>query len=153
MSLAAFPNDKLILIIEWPRYCTYWQLRKVRRLMKKMNLFFSDFDGCQYDLQPTRGDRDTYLKKPWRFATNIPNVLPRFNQKCPGVDESHRHQQTRGKDAIDSQYYTPKMTRIVHECICSFFRNNEGNTTPRQIPSDGDAFASTDPQMTNLPAD
>ena len=118
--------------------------------MKKMNLFFSDFDGCMYDLHPTGGTSHDFLKKPWRFATNIPDILPRFNQKCTGVDEYHQHQPTRGKNATDSQYYTPMITRQIHECIRSFFHNQEGNTTPRHTPSDGDAFDSTDPQMTEL---
>ena len=99
--------------------------------MKKMNLFFSDFDGCQYNLQPTGGASNVFLKKPWRFATNIPDVLPCFNQKCTGVDEHHQHQQTRGQNAVDSQYYTPMMTRQIHQCIRSFFQNGGGNTTPR----------------------
>ena len=127
----SYPSDRINLIIEWPRYCTYWQQHRVQRFMKKMNLFFSDFDGCQYDLQPTGGSQCDFLKKPWRFATNIPNILPHFNRKCTGVDEHHQHQPTRGKNAVNSQYYTPTMTRQIHYCIRMFFENNDGNTTPR----------------------
>ena len=55
------------------------------------NLFYSDFDGCQYGLQPRFAETHQYLMKPWRFATNIPDILPEFNLLCPSENPNHTH--------------------------------------------------------------
>ncbi len=49
-------------IFEWPRSCAYWVLKKVSNLFKKLNMMFTDFDGCQLGLRPA--PKDKYKNNP-----------------------------------------------------------------------------------------
>ena len=84
-ELGSIPN----LILEWPRSCQYWAMKQVGRLVRRTGCEFCDFDGCAYGLQSiapkTRG---MAIKKPWRFATNIPAVKQLFQRRCDGT---HTH--------------------------------------------------------------
>ena len=70
---------------------------KVKNLFLAQNMHYSDFDGCQMGLhaKPSPGEDvdKVFLKKPWRFATNLPEVLPEFNLLCPGESPDHQHRQ------------------------------------------------------------
>ena len=104
--------------MEWPRSCTYWALLRVRKQIKRNNMVFSDFDGCQFGLKAVEPSTEFYLRKPWRFASNIPEISPEFNGLyCPGETHNHQHAQTRGLNAFYSQYYTPYMTMVIHIAI------------------------------------
>ena len=70
------------------------------------------------------GESKLFLRKPWRFASNIPEITDGFDGvKCFGIDDSHQHAQTRGANAIASQYYTPYMTTLMHVMIYRYFVN------------------------------
>ena len=102
-------------IVEWPRSCTYWALLRVRKQLKRNNMVFSDFDGCQFGLKAVTPSEDHYLRKPWRFASNSPEVSPEFNGNyCPGQTGGHQHASTRGPNAVHSQYHTPYVTLVIH---------------------------------------
>ena len=106
-------------ILEWPRSCAYWQEKHVNKRLSQNSMIFADFDGCQFDLHSSRKGEDAlFLKKPWRFATNIPQVHTLFNNhKCPGQSSDHVHGHTNGVNAIASQYYTPAIVLAIHLAI------------------------------------
>ena len=93
-----------------------------------------DFDGCRYDLTDKEGIR--YLKKPWRFAANLPGVHQVFSRLC---QKDHTHGSTCGKEAKHSQYYTPTMTILLHKVIADFFYGQKcvpGTVADTNIDSD-----------------
>jgi hypothetical protein len=74
----------------------------------KMGMFLTDFDGCQYGPKPYKvpvevKNEDAYIKKPRRFATNIPEVVKEFDQVCSGSIADHIHVPCRGTNALHSQ--------------------------------------------------
>ncbi len=110
-----FPN--VPMVFEWPRSCEYWKEEKVKRVMRQMKMERLEFDGCQYELKSVRNPH-MFLRKPWQFATNIPEVVPFFdNFKCSGASEEHQHDETRGANALHSQYYTPFLVHLLHIAI------------------------------------
>ena len=123
----------VLTIFEWPRYCAYWSYTKVARRFKNMNMYYTDFDGCQYHLRPKhpRGPYE-YLKKPWTFATNLPECVSVFNKLCPGTCKVHQHVSVCGPNALHSQYYTPHMTLTIHCVIFRHFRNKYLREYPQQ---------------------
>ena len=86
-------------ILEWPRSNAYWKERAVIKRLAKNRMHYTDFDGCSYGLLDSKGIQ--YLKKPWRFATNIPGVRDYFSTLCR---KDHDHGSSCGKDALHSQY-------------------------------------------------
>ena len=103
------------IILEWPTSCTYWRNIRVQRLLKNMALERVNFHGCQFGLKSIRPEHeDMFLKKPWTFATNIPEIIPMFRRLC---DDSHTHDKTNGINAIASQYYTPEIVNQIHLSI------------------------------------
>ena len=98
-------------------------------------MFYADFDGCQYGLKP-RSTRSlpehakNFHLKPWRFATNIPTLLPAFNKICPGQSNDHKHIAIEGSDAKYTQYYTPYMVLLIHACVAQFVNSGSSNTSP-----------------------
>ena len=114
---------ELPIIHEWPRHCTYWKDPLVASFVKKYGLSLTDFDGCQVGLKSCLpNEKDLFLKKPWRFGSNIPDVSREFRDLlCPGISEKHIHGITCGKNAKSSQYYTPYMTTLVHVCVFRYF--------------------------------
>ena len=83
------------------------------------DLQFADFDGCQFGLRSCNaGAEFKFLMKPWRFATNIPEVFDGFNGLfCPGTSPGHVHDITRGQNAKHSQGYTRELVTKLHRCI------------------------------------
>ena len=107
------------LIFEWPRHCTYWKLPEVLKFVYDNDLQFADFDGCRFGLRSCNaGEEHKFLMKPWRFATNILEVIDGFSQCfCPGVSLDHVHDVTRGKNAKHSQGYNKEIVVKLHHCI------------------------------------
>ena len=96
-------------------------------------MYYTDFDGCQYHLRPKhpKGPYE-YLKKPWTFATNLPECASVFNKLCPGTSKVHQHVSVCGPNALHSQYYTPHMTLTIHCVIFRHFRNKYLREYPQQ---------------------
>ena len=53
--------------IEWPRSCAYLQERRVKALIKELNLANAGFDGCALGLKSEEG---VPIVKPWITSTN-----------------------------------------------------------------------------------
>ena len=103
-------------VLEWPRSNAYWKEQEVVKLLAMNGMVYTDFDGCQYGLKDSKGK--LFLRKPWRFATNIPGITDLFSRLCTG---EHQHGSTCGKEAIHSQYYTPTMAILIHKAIADLF--------------------------------
>ena len=103
------------LVIEWPRSCAYWNRQEVHYRRVSDRLHFANFEGCMFG---TRMSDGVPLGKMWRFATNIPVIFAMFHTLCDG---SHSHAEARGKDLLNTQYYTPQIAGLVHTCLTYFF--------------------------------
>ena len=80
--------------IEWPSGCSYWQFPKVKGLLKELDLEYVDFHGCMLGLKSVVDGKP--ILKPWRLATNCPNLIDKFrNLKCKGRKE---HRPCAGRD-------------------------------------------------------
>ena len=85
------------IVFEWPRHNVLWRIPKVKRLLDRLGCMMTDFDGCAFGLRSIRkGFEHRFLKKPWAFATNIPDVCYAFRSCCSGVCKFHQHDETRG---------------------------------------------------------
>ena len=38
------------VMLEWPRFCDYWQERRVAEFLAEIKFKFTDLDGCMYGL-------------------------------------------------------------------------------------------------------
>ena len=57
------------VLLDWPRFCAYWQEKRVSQFLKEMKFKHTDFDGCMYGLVSRRGGADGLpVRKPWRIA-------------------------------------------------------------------------------------
>ena len=101
--LYAEAERKIPIVIEWPKSCRYWVLKKVKNSMDEQGMFKVEFDGCQYGLKSVRrGMEDHFIKKPWAFATDILEVAPTFQRICKGINETHKHDTCNSQNAIHS---------------------------------------------------
>ena len=116
------------IVFEWPRHNLLWKIPRVTTLLKKLGCSMTQFDGCQFGLKSARkGMYHFYFKKPWAFATNIPNICESFKTLCKGSDGKHQHDITCGINTKHSQYYTPLMAVTVHISLFYFFMMEASN--------------------------
>ena len=105
------------LVFEWPRTCEYWRRQYVLDTFQKIGAVSADFDGCRYGTCNAKGEP---LQKQWRFATTVPEVAYMFDLKCL---RNHTHGDMFGKDARNTQYYTPSMALILHLAWFHYFHS------------------------------
>ena len=73
------------VMLEWPRFCDYWQEKKVSELLAYMQFKFTDFDGCMYGLvAKNKTDESVPIRKPWRIAYII-SQIGSYLHKCAMV--------------------------------------------------------------------
>ena len=115
-------NYNLPVVFEWPRHNLLWKIPKVHRTLRRLGCEMCLFDGCQFGLRPARrGFQKHYLKKPWAFATNVPDIAHAFSVLCTGITGTHQHDITCGINSKRSQYYTPLMAATIHVAFDYFF--------------------------------
>ena len=68
------------------------------------------FNGCALNL---KGKHGKYLKKPWCVATNDLRMI-QFLSQCQ-CDSSHEHEDSLGKNAKQSAFYTPEFANTILE--------------------------------------
>ena len=108
---------------EWPRSCRYWLLRVVILRLQSNMMSYLSFDGCRYGLKSIkRGKEHLFIKKPWMFASNIPQLRNLFNLVCL---RDHEHETCNGIDAVHSQYYTKLIARLTHLAFMRHFTYNK----------------------------
>ena len=119
------PRGTIPIIFEWPRPCRYWKLPKVEQFIEDNDLVKSRFDGCVFGLRSIlRGEEHKYLRKPWCIATNIPEVYSALDGVlCPGVDESHQHGTSGGKNTRHTQGYTEALVITIHQAVARSLKN------------------------------
>ena len=66
------------------------------------------------DSLPLKVKKPVHINKPWRIAYLNPSLGTRPNEKCDG---SHIHIPCPGQNTSNTEGYTPKIVRIVHECF------------------------------------
>lgn len=86
--------------IERPVGCSYWKRKDVKKLIKQLGLQRVHFNGCAVGLTDKDG---APLAKPWKFATNCPDIIIAFQTlKC---SRNHRHGVTSDSDAKASESF------------------------------------------------
>ncbi len=96
--------------IEWPRGCSYWRMRCVRKLISELQLQPAKVDGCAVGLKDPDG---VPMYKPWTVATDDAFIFKALNSKrCPGHP---KHRKVEGSLTKLTENYTPEMVRIVHD--------------------------------------
>ena len=117
--------------IEWPRGCRYWTNHNVVRFLGKYGFKFADFDGCMYGLVAAHGKcAGLPIKKPWRVAYVNSSLGEFLHLKCDG---SHEHSPCSGRNTSDTERYTPKIAKAVHQCFGRDARQNRMNCSDDAI--------------------
>ena len=82
-----------------------WLVFEQRACLKRVY-----FNGCALNL---RGKQGKFLKKPWYVATNDLRLIQFLSQHvCRG---DHEHEESLGKNATQSAYYTPEFANTIIE--------------------------------------
>ena len=99
------------VMLEWPRFCDYWQEKKVSKFLAEMGFRFTDFDGCMYGLiAKSKGDESLPIRKPWRIAYINSSIGLYLHKTCDG---SRKHVPCSGSNALYSQGYTPLICKAI----------------------------------------
>jgi hypothetical protein len=106
-----------IICFEWPGRCTYWKRRDVMNMIDMLQLKCVSFDGCALGLKSVIPGREhMFIKKPWKVYTNAQEILDIFTPYvCPGISDTHEHDERRGKNAKGSERYTEQFAQCVHK--------------------------------------
>ena len=100
------------VLLEWPRYRSYWSEPKVSSFLREMNFSYTDFDGCMYGLVSVKDSNKCPVRKPWRIASINSTIGKHLNRLC---DWSHSHVPCSGPDAVFSQGYTSDICKAIHK--------------------------------------
>ena len=83
--------------LEWPRGCTYWEMKRVQKWLDDQKCVKADFGGCRLGLV---NSDSVSVKKPWTVATTMPHLVQQLDGlRCAG---GHPH----AKCTKDSENYT-----------------------------------------------
>ena len=103
------------VMLEWPRFCDYWQEKRVAELLAEMKFNFTDFDGCMRGLVAKhKGNASPPIRKPWRIAYLNSSIASDLNKMCDG---SHRHVLRSVSNALYSQGCTPLICKAVWKTL------------------------------------
>ena len=99
------------VVFELPKDSGIWKLGEWKQFAHEYNLKWVVFDVCAIGLKSSTG---TPLKKPWCLYTNGTRIIQFFSQYvCPG---NHTHEETMGKNAKLSAFYTKELAQVLMEC-------------------------------------
>ena len=99
------------IVFELPKDSGIWKLDEWKQFASAYNLKWVVFDGCALGLKSSSG---APLRKPWCLYTNDIRIINFFSQfVCPG---DHVHDETMGKNAKMSAFYTEKLAHVLIEC-------------------------------------
>ena len=114
IACLAIPHG-VAIFIEWPPGCRYLANSNVVRFLEKYGFKFSDFDGCMYGLVASHGKgAGLPIKKPRGVAYSNSSLGEFLHLKCDG---SHEHSPCSGRNASDTERYTPMIAKAVHQCF------------------------------------
>ena len=86
------------------------------RALSKFDMELYDFDGCMYGIKSILPKSlGTPIRKPWRLATNNPDIGLAFSRKCDG---SHpRHAICEGGDTKQTENYSRRFADTFHRAF------------------------------------
>ena len=94
--------------LEWPRGCTYREMKRTQKWLDDHKCVNANFDGCRLGLV---NSDNVPAKKPWTVATTMPHLVQQLDGlRCTG---GHPH----AKCNKDSEKYTKKMVHLVHKAF------------------------------------
>ena len=99
------PQAKFGLSFEWTAHCDGWNetARAEIRELKRLPPIAIRCDGCTQGLRARSG---LLMRKLWTIAASLPMMVHQLAHRCRG---GHEHAQVRGRDAIQSSFYSPRM--------------------------------------------
>ncbi len=100
------------IVFEWPAYNRLWKQPETMAMVREFKLDMVKLHGCALGLTDTQG---VPIKKPWCFATSIPEVVKAFSVRL--CDGSHEHAVCTGPVLKNTENYSDEMARVVHKCI------------------------------------
>ena len=103
------------MAIEWPRHCAYWHWDCVQEFLARNDLHSVNMDGCAYGLVARYGSlKGQPIKKPWRIATNMPELRQRLSRRCACTSA---HAPCEGRDTSETEAYTDEMAEQIHRAF------------------------------------
>ena len=98
------------IVFELPKDSGIWKMEEWKDFAQTY-LKWVVFDGCALGLKGSAGNP---LRKPWCLYTNDLRIIQFFSQYvCPG---NHVHEETMGKNAKMSAFYTKELAEVLMEC-------------------------------------
>ena len=100
------------IAFEWPRRCSYWNKRQVRKFMLEFGIKPYHLDGCAFGLvsQAPRSIGKP-IRKPWTIASDVP-AFSALCRCCTHLPEQHVRCQ--GSDTRLTEGYTDDLARAIH---------------------------------------
>ena len=115
-----------LIAIEWPKGCSYWHDRRVKRLLQR-GFTFASAAACAFGLRPQGPYADNeYIGKVWRVATNNDALAAQLNRSCPGQGPCHVHRVVEGRQTAASAYYPPALAKAVHRALSQWAGHKRG---------------------------
>ena len=99
-------DERTLIAFELSKDCNYWRWPMVRKF-----LTLHHFDGCMLGVL---GNNNQPRKKSWTIAGNFEELSQLDSYRS---DDSHEHDQSRGKALKLAANYTFKLTDMLHECF------------------------------------
>ena len=122
------------IALEWPARCIYWKIRAVLVFLRIFGLKKVNFDGCAVGLKSiARATKGMPIKKPWSMATDVDEIVSRFEKLT--CDGSHVHAPCQGVDTPNSENYTEQHARelhLAHQEYCLNYYHNKVNVDIKQ---------------------
>ena len=83
-------------------------------LIHRYDLEVVKFDGCALGLKSiVRSTLHAPIRKPWRIATNCPEIIRGFGNKI--CNKGHAHVPCDGENTKVSECYTPMYVKCLHD--------------------------------------
>ena len=99
------------IVFELSKESGIWKLDEWKQFASDYSLKWAVFDGCALSLKSSSG---VPLRKLWCLYTNGIRIIQFFSQYvCPG---DHSHEDTMGKNAKLSAFYTKELAQVLKEC-------------------------------------
>ncbi len=99
---------------EWPRHATGWRLEPLANLVRDLDMYIVDFDGCAVGFVDPQGC--PFLKK-WRLATTSERLARKFQEMRCTHDSSFKHSTIEGSKTAMTARYPDMMCEMIHVAL------------------------------------
>ena len=101
-----------VIGFEWPKDCSYWRLRKVKKFESDHKLKTVLVNGCRVNLRSIVNDK--LIPKPWFVKTDSDSLNSELQGRiCNHTADMHTH--CAGKDTKRSEEYTDEFVALIHD--------------------------------------